>query len=61
MPRISLNNATRSSSFTNPMANPATAAFTGTPASMRDSEPAHTVAMEEEPLDSKMSETRRMV
>ena len=33
----------------------------GTPASIIESEPPHTEAMEEEPLDSKISETIRMV
>ena len=33
----------------------------GTPASMSDMEPPHTVAIEEEPLDSRISETIRIV
>ena len=43
------------------MAMPATGAFTGTPASISDNEPPHTLAIEVEPLDSKISETIRMV
>jgi hypothetical protein len=33
----------------------------GTPASIRAIEPAHTVAIEDEPFDSRMSLTMRMV
>jgi len=36
---------------------PATGAFIGTPASISARVPPHTVAIEEEPLDSRMSET----
>ena len=43
------------------MATPATAAFTGTPASIRERLAPQTVAMEEEPFDSRMSETMRTV
>ena len=43
-----------------PMATPATAPAVGTPASIMESEAPHTVAMEEEPLDSRMSLTTRM-
>ncbi len=43
------------------MAIPATAAFKGTPASIRDREEPQTEAMEEEPLDSVISETIRIV
>ena len=39
---------------------PAHAEVIGTPASMRESEPPQTVAIEDEPFDSMMSETRRM-
>ena len=39
---------------------PATADCKGTPASMSESEAPQTVAMEDEPLDSRMSETTRM-
>ncbi len=40
---------------------PATGAFTGTPASISASELPQTDAMEEEPLDSVISDTTRMV
>ena len=43
------------------MATPATGASSGTPASNRASEPPQTVAIDEEPFDSRMSETTRMV
>ena len=38
---------------------PATGAFSGTPASIMASEEPHTEAIEEEPLDSVISETTR--
>jgi hypothetical protein len=40
---------------------PETGAFTGTPASIIDRQPPHTVAIEDEPLDSVMSDRTRMV
>jgi len=43
------------------MAMPATAAGRGTPASISAIDAPHTVAMEDEPLDSRMSETTRIV
>jgi hypothetical protein len=43
------------------MAIPATGAFTGTPASIKAKEPPQTDAMEEEPLDSVMSDSTRIV
>ena len=43
------------------MAIPATGAFSGTPASISASEPPQIVAMEEDPFDSRMSETMRIV
>ena len=43
------------------MATPATGALMGMPASMRERQPPHTAAMEEEPLDSTVSETTRTV
>ena len=49
-----------SPSFTSPIATPATGAAMGTPASISESDAPQTVAIEEEPLDSKMSETTRM-
>ena len=44
-----------------PMAMPETGFFRGTPASISASEAPQTEAMEDEPLDSVISETRRMV
>src|SRR5919106_4805133 len=44
-----------------PIATPATGAFSGTPASISDSEEPHTDAIEDEPLDSRMSDTTRIV
>ncbi len=40
---------------------PATGAFSGTPASISASELPHTVAIDDEPFDSVISETRRIV
>ena len=40
---------------------PATGIFRGTPAWSSESVPAQTVAIDEEPLDSRTSETTRMV
>ena len=44
-----------------PIAIPATGALMGMPASIMDSEPPHTEAIEEEPFDSRISETILMV
>src|ERR687896_2487961 len=44
-----------------PIAMPATAALSGTPASISESEEPHTEAIDEEPLDSRMSDTTRIV
>ena len=46
-----------SPSLIKPMAIPATGSFIGTPASINDKEVPHTVAIEEDPLDSVISET----
>ena len=46
---------------TRPIAMPAHGAFIGTPASISASEPPQTVAIEDEPFDSRMSDTKRMV
>ena len=43
------------------MAMPATGRLIGTPASISDSEEPHTEAIDEEPLDSRMSDTTRIV
>ena len=40
---------------------PATGRFSGTPASMSDSEEPQTEAIDDEPLDSRMSDTTRIV
>ena len=40
---------------------PATGAFRGTPASIIASAPPHTLAIDDEPFDSRMSETTRTV
>ena len=48
-------------SVTNPIAIPATAAFTGTPASIKDKEDAQVVAILDEPFDSKISDTTLIV
>src|ERR1700732_60508 len=49
-----------SSPTTRPMAMPAHGAFSATPASIKASEPPQTVAMDDEPFDSRMSDTNRM-
>ena len=50
-----------SSSITRPIATPATGAFSGTPASIIASDPPQTDAMDDDPLDSRISETTRTV
>src|SRR5580698_9039517 len=49
-----------SPSFTNPTATPATGAFNGTPASINESDAPQMVAIDDEPFDSRMSETTRI-
>jgi len=44
-----------------PIAMPATGALIGTPASISDSVEPHTEAIDDDPLDSKMSDTTRIV
>jgi hypothetical protein len=44
-----------------PIATPATGAFTGTPACMSDSEPPQTLAIDDDPFDSRTSDTMRIV
>src|SRR5579864_2018477 len=51
----------RAPSSTRPMATPATGALIGTPASISDRLVPHTLAIELEPLDSRISETTRIV
>ena len=53
--------ATLSPCAISPIAMPATGALMGTPASMSASVPPHTVAIDDEPLDSIMSDTTRIV
>ncbi len=53
--------AIRSPSLISPMATPAHGALIGTPASISASEPPHTVAIDDEPFDSRTSETSRIV
>src|SRR5678815_198790 len=50
-----------SPSFTRPIAMPATGALIGTPASISASEEPQTDAIEDEPFDSVISDTMRMV
>src|ERR1700756_3277766 len=47
-------------SFTSPLATPPTGAFKGTPASISDSEAPQTVAIDDDPFDSRMSDTTRI-
>jgi hypothetical protein len=42
------------------MATPATGAFNGTPASINDNEAPQTVAIDDDPFDSRMSDTTRI-
>ncbi|MNC99649.1 hypothetical protein D3C83_180070 [compost metagenome] len=58
---MSVRTATFFPSFTRPIATPAQGAFIGTPASIRASDPPQTVAIEEEPFDSRISDTTRRV
>ena len=48
-------------SITRPIATPATGAFSGTPASIKERMPPQIEAIEDEPFDSVMSETMRIV
>src|ERR1035438_1102236 len=57
---MSVRMAFASPSFTNPIATPATGAFSGTPASINDSDAPQTVAIDDDPFDSRMSETTRI-
>ncbi len=60
-PRMSESTAQRpvSESEIRPMAMPDTGFFIFTPASISASVPAHTVAIDDEPFDSRMSDTMR--
>ena len=48
-------------SITSPIEMPATGCLIGTPASISDSVPPQTLAMLDDPLDSRISETSRIV
>ena len=58
---MSVRIATFSLSLMRPIATPARGAFIGTPASISASEPPHTVAIEDEALNSRISDTTRKV
>ena len=60
-PRMSLSTAKSLPSKMSPIAIPATGRFNGTPASIIASEPPHTVAIDDEPLLSVMSDKTRIV
>ena len=60
-PRMSESTAKRSPSLMRPMAMPAVGRVSGTPASMSAKEEPQTVAIEDEPFDSVISETTRTV
>ena len=60
-PRMSERTATSFPSLMSPIAMPETAPEVGTPASIIARDAPHTVAMEEDPLDSRTSETTRTV
>ena len=53
--------ATRLPSVIRPIAIPATGALIGTPASINESVPPQIAAIDEEPFDSRVSETIRIV
>src|ERR1700748_3352525 len=48
-------------SMMRPIAMPATGDLMGTPASISDKQPPHTAAIDDEPFDSSVSDTTRMV
>src|ERR1700728_1719632 len=58
---MSESTAKPSFSLMRPIAMPATGRVSGTPASISDSEAPHTEAIDDEPLDSVISETTRIV
>ncbi len=60
-PRMSVRTAYFSPSLMRPIATPATGALMGTPASIIAKLPPQTVAIDEEPFDSVISETMRIV
>ena len=60
-PMMSVSRTQRSASLTRPTEMPATGLLIGTPAAIRPSVAPHTLAIELEPLDSRMSEMMRIV
>ncbi len=58
---MSVRTATFFPSMISPIATPAQGAFIGTPASIRANDPPQTDAIEEEPFDSRISDTTRSV
>ena len=58
---MSVRMPTLSPSLTSPIAMPATGALSGAPASISAIEAPQTEAIEEEPLDSRISDTTRIV
>ena len=58
---MSVRTANFSPSRIRPIATPATGAFSGTPPSIIERDEPQTVAIDEEPFDSVISETMRMV
>ena len=56
-PKISDSTENLSPSLIKPIAIPATGSFIGTPASIKDSEVPQTVAIEDDPFDSVISDT----
>jgi len=58
---MSVRTATFLPSLTRPMATPAQGAFIGTPASISASDPPQTVAIDDDPFDSRISDTTRRV
>ena len=60
-PRMSVSTAKRGPSLIRPIAMPATCALIGTPASISARQPPQTEAIDDEPFDSVISETTRIV
>ncbi len=58
---MSVSTALRVPSVTRPIATPAIGWLSGMPASIIERQPPHTLAIEDEPFDSVMSETMRTV
>jgi len=61
VPRMSVRTAYFLPSLMSPSATPATAPFSGMPASNQATEPPQTEAIDDEPFDSSTSETMRIV